>query len=141
MASVATPYTGDKSALNNFAFPNSVMAQFLTEAAGGPNVAQNPAYNSFFARFDASSATVSPLGQFIGSGGSFFMSWLGFSDFVAYSARGDETRAPKPDATVLAGYYQQALGAMLTITLIGKVLLGLFLIYWLYRTFNLFQVQ
>ena len=30
-ASVATPYSGDKSALNNFAFPNSVMAMFLTE--------------------------------------------------------------------------------------------------------------
>ena len=114
-ASVATPYSGDKSALNNFAFPNSVMAMFLTELAGGPNVAVNPAYNPFFARFDASGATVSPVGQFIGSGGSFFMSWLGFSDFVAYSARGgDEAQAPKPNATELGTYYQLALGAMLT---------------------------
>ena len=88
ITSVLTPYAGDKAALNNFAFPNSVMAMFLTPAAGGPNVAANPAYNSFFARFDNSGATVSPLGQFIGSGATFFMSWLGFSDFVAYSARG-----------------------------------------------------
>ena len=135
------PYSGDKSALNNFAFPNSVMAMFLTELAGGPNVAQNPAYNPFFARFDASGATVSPVGQFIGSGGSFFMSWLGFSDFVAYSARGgDETQAPKPNATELGSYYQLALGAMLTNNP-WKMLLGLFLIYWLCRIFNLFQVQ
>ena len=125
VASVATPYSGDKSALNNFAFPNSVMAMYLTAAAGGPNVAQNPAFNSFFARFDASGATVSPLGQFIGSGGSFFMSWLGFSDFVAYSARGgDETQAPKPNATELATYYQQALGAMLTNNPVWKGVVG-----------------
>ena len=124
-ASVATPYSGDKSALNNFAFPNSVMGMYLTPAAGGPNVAQNPAYNAFFARFDASSATVSPLGQFIGSGGSFFMSWLGFSDFVAYSARGgDEAQAPKPNATELGTYYQQALGAMLTMNPVWKGVVG-----------------
>ena len=35
------------------------------------------------------------------------MSWLGFSDFVAYSARGgDEAQAPKPNATELGTYYQ-----------------------------------
>ena len=114
-ASVATPYSGDKTALNNYAFPNSVMGMYLTPLAGGPNVAVNTAYNPFFARFDASGATVAPLGQFIGSGGSFFMSWLGFSDFVAYSARGgDEAQAPKPNATELGTYYQTALGAMLT---------------------------
>ena len=114
-ASVATPYSGDKTALNNFAFPNSVMGMYLTAAAGGPNVEANPAYNDFFARFDASGATESPLVQFIGSAGTFFMSWLGFSDFVAYSARGgDEAQAPKPNATELGAYYQTALGAMLT---------------------------
>ena len=115
ITSVLTPYAGDKAALNNFAFPNSVMAMYLTEAAGGPNVDANPAYNSFFARFDNSGATVSPLGQFIGSGATFFMSWLGFSDFVAYSARGgDENQAPAPNSAELATYYQQALGAMMT---------------------------
>jgi len=124
-ASVATPYSGDKAALNNFAFPNSVMGMFLTAAAGGPNVAANPAFNSFFARFDASGATLSPLEQFIGSGGSFFMSWLGFSDFVAYSARGgDETQAPKPDVDLLPGYYQQALGGMLTANPVWKGVVG-----------------
>lgn len=125
IASVLTPYSGDKTKLNNFAFPNSVMGMFLTEFAGGPNIPQNPAYNPFFARFDASGATVSPLGQFIGSGGSFFMSWLGFSDFVAYSARGgDQAQVPKPDAATLGTYYQQALGAMLTLNPVWKGVVG-----------------
>ena len=125
ITSVLTPYAGDKAALNNFAFPNSVMAMFLTPAAGGPNVAANPAYNSFFARFDNSGATVSPLGQFIGSGATFFMSWLGFSDFVAYSARGgDENQAPAPNSTELATYYQQALGAMMTSNPVWKGVVG-----------------
>ena len=125
ITSVLTPYAGDKAALNNFAFPNSVMAMFLTPAAGGPNVAANPAYNSFFARFDNSGATVSPLGQFIGSGATFFMSWLGFSDFVAYSARGgDENQAPAPNSTELATYYQQALGARMTSNPVWKGVVG-----------------
>ena len=50
-ASVVTPYAGDKTALNNFSFGNSVMAQYLTEYAGGPAPpAPNPAYNAYFAR-------------------------------------------------------------------------------------------
>ena len=115
ITSVLTPYAGDKAALNNFAFPNSVMAMFLTPAAGGPNVEANLAYNDFFARFDISGATVSPLGQFIGSGATFFMSWLGFSDFVGFAARGgDETQVPAPNSADLELYYQQSLGAMMT---------------------------
>lgn len=125
IASVLTPYSGDKAALNNFAFPNSVLAMYLTPAAGGPNVPANPAYNSFFARFDASSATVSPLGQFIGSGASFFMSWLGHSDFIGYAARGgDAAQVPKPDAATLGAYYGQALGAMLTLNPAWKGVVG-----------------
>ena len=119
-ASVATPYSGDKTALNNFAFPNSVLGQFLI-----PNNGTLAPVNPFFARFDASSATSSPVAQFIGSGGSFFMSWLGFSDFVAYSARGgDEAQAPKPNSTELGTNYQTALGAMLTMNTAWKGVIG-----------------
>ena len=95
---------------------------FLTEAAGGPNVEANPAYNDFFARFDASGATKSPLVQFIGLEVHFYvMAWI--FDFVAYSARGGDTSGAKPIA-VLAGYYQQALGGMLTNNPVWKGVVG-----------------
>ena len=125
IASVLTPYSGDKSALNNFGFPNSVLGMFLTPAAGGPNVAANPAYNDFFARFDASGATISPIGQFIGSGASFYMAWLGFSDFLAYAARGgDQAQVPIPDAATLGTYFTQALGACQTLNPVWKGVVG-----------------
>ena len=125
IASVLTPYGGDKTALNNFAFPNSVLAMYLTPYAGGPNAPANPAYNPFFARFDASGATVHPLGQFIGSGASFFMTWLGHSDFLGYAARGgDQSQVPIPDATTLGGYFQSALGGMLAANPVWKGVVG-----------------
>ena len=125
LMSVLTPYGGDKTALNNFAFPNSVLAMYLTPFAGGPNVPANPAYNPFFARFDASGATVSPLGQFIGSGASFFMTWLGHSDFLGYAARGgDQAQVPIPDAATLGGYFQSALGGMLAANPVWKGVVG-----------------
>ena len=125
LMSVLTPYGGDKTALNNFAFPNSVLAMYLTPFAGGPNVPANPAYNPFFARFDASGATVSPLGQFIGSGASFFMTWLGHSDFLGYAARGgDQAQVPIPDAATLGGYFQSALGGMMLANPVWKGVVG-----------------
>ena len=120
IASVLTPYSGDKSALNNFGFPNSVLAQYLIANDG----TLAPA-NDFFARFDASGATISPIGQFIGSGASFYMAWLGFSDFLAYAARGgDQAQVPIPDAATLGTYFTQALGACQTMNPVWKGVVG-----------------
>jgi len=110
LASVVTPYAGDKTALNNFSFGNSVMGMYLTEYAGGPNPganpALNPAYNAYYARFAAAPGVASPIAQFMGSAPSFFMVSLGTSDFVAYAARGgDINQAPKPDAATLGTYF------------------------------------
>jgi hypothetical protein len=65
------------------------------------------------------------LGQFIGSGASFFMSWLGHSDFLGYAARGgDQAQVPIPDAATLGGYFQSALGGMMLANPVWKGVVG-----------------
>jgi hypothetical protein len=49
----------------------------------------------------------------IGSGGTFFMAWLGAYDFLAHYARGgNENVFPEPTATVVGPQFEQALQGM-----------------------------
>ena len=101
-ASVGTPYQGDMTAIQNFAVGKQTLGQFLV-----PNAAPYPV-NPYFARFDASSGTVSSLDQMIGSGGTFFMAWLGAYDFLAHYARGGSEDVanggfPEPTADSVVG--------------------------------------
>ena len=107
-ASVGTPYQGDMTAIQNFAVGKQTLGQFLV-----PNAAPYPV-NPYYARFDASSGTVSSMAQMIGSGGTFFMAWLGAYDFLAHYARGgDENVFPEPTAaTVVGPQFEQAVQAM-----------------------------
>ena len=106
-ASVGTPYQGDMTAIQNFAVGKQTLGQFLV-----PNAAPYPV-NPYYARFDASSGTVSSLSQMIGSGGTFFMAWLGAYDFLAHYARGgNENVFPEPTATVVGPQFAQAVQAM-----------------------------
>ena len=106
-ASVGTPYQGDMTAIQNFAVGKQTLGQFLV-----PNAAPYPV-NPYYARFDASSGTVSSLSQMIGSGGTFFMAWLGAYDFLAHYARGgNENVFPEPTATVVGPQFEQALQGM-----------------------------
>ena len=106
-ASVGTPYQGDMTAIQNFAVGKQTLGQFLV-----PNAAPYPV-NPYYARFDASSGTVSSLSQMIGSGGTFFMAWLGAYDFLAHYARGgNENVFPEPTATVVGPQFEQAVQAM-----------------------------
>ncbi len=124
-SSIATPYTGDKTALNNFSFGNSVMGMFLSGASGGPALAANPVYNSYFARFCADCGVASPLAQMMGTAPSFFMAWLGHSDFFAYAARGgDIAQVPKPSGAVLTAYFESGINAMVGGNPIWKGIVG-----------------
>ncbi len=108
LASVGTPYQGDMTAIQNFAVGKQTLGQFLI-----PNDGTVAPVNPYYARFDASSGTVSSLSQMIGSGGTFFMAWLGAYDFLAHYARGgNENVFPEPTATVVGPQFEQALQGM-----------------------------
>ena len=122
-AAMQTPYAGDKIALNNFAFGNSVLGHFVSTETGGPNPA-HPLFNNFYARFGAG-GSASPLTQFLGTAPSFWMAWLGASDFVGYAAKGgDVAQAPKPDGATLSVIWGQALTAMISSNQVAKGIVG-----------------
>ena len=107
--SVITPYQGDMTAIQNFAVGKQTLGQFLI-----PNDGTLAPINPYYARFDASSGTVSSLSQMIGSGGTFFMAWLGAYDFLAHYARGgNEAVFPEPTASVVGPQFEQALQGMI----------------------------
>ena len=122
-AAMQTPYAGDKIALNNFAFGNSVLGHYVSTETGGPNPA-HPLFNNFYARFGAG-GSASPLTQFLGTAPSFWMAWLGASDFVGYAAKGgDVAQAPKPDGATLSVIWGQALTAMISSNQVAKGIVG-----------------
>ncbi|WP_194776902.1 hypothetical protein [Pararhodonellum marinum] len=85
------PFTGDKTALNNFGVPNITLGLALIPQTGGPNVPQNPAYNPFYARFASNPGTSTIIGDAaaaLANGGTFFTFWLGGSDVLGYAAGG-----------------------------------------------------
>ena len=120
-AAMQTPYAGDKIALNNFGFGNSVLGHFLSTDTGNP---AHPLFNVFYNRFGAA-GSASPLTQFLGTAPSFWMAWLGASDFVGYAAKGgDVAQAPKPDGATLSVIWGQALTAMISSNQVAKGIVG-----------------
>jgi len=120
---MGTPYAGDKIALNNFAFGNSILAHYISTETGGPSDL-HPLYNNFYARFGAG-GSASPIAQFLGTAPSFWMAWLGASDFVGYAAKGgDAALAPKPDGATLSTYWGLALTSMISANQVAKGIVG-----------------
>lgn len=89
-------YTGDKSALNNFAVQATYLAQIFTPAAGNwgnPNPAAG--FSPFYARFASNPGTSTILGDAVAADPTFFMFWAGMDDYLLHAAfGGDPTRAP-----------------------------------------------
>ena len=89
-------YSGDKSALNNFAVPAIFLRQIFTDDAGdwsNPNPAVG--FTPFYARFASSPGSSTIIGDAIAANPTFFMFWLGMDDYLLHAAYGgDPTKAP-----------------------------------------------
>ncbi len=113
-------YSGDKTALNNFAVQTTILAQILSPATGDwANPDPAAGFSPFYARFASTPGSSIILGDAISAAPTFFMFWAGMDDYLLYAAYGgDETKAP---LTPLAGgvgtgftaTYQYAIGAIL----------------------------
>lgn len=117
-----TPYTGDKTKLNNFSAYKASIQLSLAPAMSGP--AGNPFYNPWFARFAASpsvngttgSSLISDAAASLGNNGSFFVFWLGTDDALGYALNGadqNDLTAPLTATATFTAAYNQALTAML----------------------------
>ncbi|WP_143961464.1 hypothetical protein [Litoribacter populi] len=85
------PYTGDKTALNNFGVPGITLGTALTPLTGGPESTENPAYNPMYARFalaPGQSTVVGDAAAAMQNGGTFFTFWLGNNDVLGYATGG-----------------------------------------------------
>ncbi len=119
-----TPYTGDKSKLNNFGAYGISIQLSLAAATSGPASGANPYYNPFFARFAATpsvngatgSSMISDASAALASGGTFFTFWLGADDALGYALNGADQNDPTKPLTsfsAFAGAYSIALNTIL----------------------------
>lgn len=74
-----TPFSGDKSALNNFGVPGMRIVDVTYDAYS--------AANPYFGRF-ASAANATVLGDAAAANGSFIIFWLGSNDALGYAING-----------------------------------------------------
>lgn len=87
-------YTGDKSALNNFAVPVILLGQISLAETGDWMNAGNSTFSPFYARFSQGSTI---LNDAVAAQPTFFMFWMGMDDYLLYAAYGgDEDQVPPP---------------------------------------------
>lgn len=111
---VPGPYTGDKSALNNFAVPGIQIGQFLIPETGGPDVPQNPAFNPLYARFASAPGTSTLIGDVLAAQPTFFAFWLGNNDVLGFAAGGgDDNGVPITSQEDFAFRYNASISTML----------------------------
>jgi len=113
---VPTPFTGDKTKLNNFGVPGLTLLTAIIPNTGGP-ASGNPAYNPLYARFASNPGTSTVIGDAaaaLANGGTFFTFWLGNNDVLGYATGG----ASDPSILTSVSNFQirlnQALGTLLS---------------------------
>lgn len=119
-----TPYTGDKSKLNNFGVYGISIQLSLAAATSGPASGANPYYNPYFARFAASpsvngttgSSMIADASAALANGGTFFTFWLGADDVLGYALNGADQNDPSKPMTSIGtftGAYTLALNTVI----------------------------
>jgi hypothetical protein len=104
------PYTGSKTALNNWGVPGVTIQTAQLAALGGP--AGNPFFNPYYARIASNPGTSTLIGDAkasMASGGTFFTFWLGNNDVLGYATGG----ASNPAILTSQGAFQAAFNAAL----------------------------
>jgi lysophospholipase L1-like esterase len=112
------PYTGSKTALNNWGVPGVTIQTALLPATGGPASA-NPFFNPFYARIASNPGVSTLIGDAaasLGNGGTFFTFWLGNNDVLGYATGG----ASNPALLTSQGAFQTAFNGALNAMLSAK---------------------
>lgn len=109
------PYSGDKTALNNFCVPGLTIQTALLPQTGGPASA-NPFFNPYYARFASSPGTSTVIGDAaaaMASGGTFFLYSLGSNDVLGYATGGASNPALLTSEAAFSGALTAGVGALL----------------------------
>ncbi len=103
-----TPYTGDKSKLNNFAVPGLTLAGALSP--------QTALQNPFYGRFASNPGVSTPLSDFtraLRNGGTFFSVWLGSNDVLGYAMSGGTNTAALTSQADFSTRFNQIIDSVL----------------------------
>jgi hypothetical protein len=112
---VFAPYTGSKTALNNWGVPGVTIQTAQTPLLGGPASA-NPLYSPYYARMASAPGTSTLIGDAAASmsnGGTFFTFWLGNNDVLGYAVGGASNPAILTSQGTFQAAFNAALNAML----------------------------
>jgi hypothetical protein len=107
--SLPTPFTGDKTKLNNFGVPGIQLGQFLIPDTGNP---ASPAYNPLWARFASAPGVKSILQDVIAAQPTFYLFDLGNNDILGYAVGGGSNPAIFTSEVDFTTRYQTAIGAL-----------------------------
>lgn len=114
-ATALGPYTGSKTALNNWGIPGVTIQTAQTPLLGGPS-SGNPLFNPYYARTASNPGTSTLIGDAVASmsnGGTFFTFWLGNNDVLGYATGGASNPAILTSQGTFQAAYNAALNAML----------------------------
>lgn len=120
-ANLPAPFTGDKSALNNFAVPFLFLGQALIPDTGNPS---SPYFNYLWARFASSPGVKSILEDALGAAGSFYLIWLGIDDALLYAATGADGSYPLTSTEDFSAQYNGMISTMLLANPVFKGVVG-----------------
>jgi len=111
-----TPFTGDKSAINNFGINALTLAGALLPASGNLQEPTHPFFNPYYARFASDPGNSTPIGDAaaaLADGGTFFIFWLGKNDVLPFALTGGAIPELLTSEQDFSQRYQVALGTML----------------------------
>ena len=120
-ADLPTPYTGDRSEINNFAVPLIYLGQALIPDTGNP---ASPYFNPFWARFASNAGMTSIVAEALGAAGSFYLIWLGFDDALLYAALGADGSYPLTSVSDFTMQFNGLITTMLTVNPVFKGVVG-----------------
>jgi lysophospholipase L1-like esterase len=110
-ADLPTPFTGDKTKLNNFGVPGIQLGQVLIPDTGNP---ASPAYNPLWARFASQPGVKSILQDAIAANPSFFLIEVGNNDILGYATSGGSNPAIFTSVSDFNIRYNTMITSMLT---------------------------
>jgi hypothetical protein len=121
-ATALGPYTGSKTALNNWGVPGVTIQTAQHPALGGPPTS-NPFYNPYYARIASNPGSSTLIGDAkaaMASGGTFFTFWLGNNDVLGYATGGASNPAILTSQAAFQAAFNAALNEMLSANANGK---------------------
>lgn len=112
-ADLPTPFTGDKTKLNNFGVPGILLGQTLTPLTGGPSTG-NPAFNPLYARFASIPGTSTIVGDAMAAQPTFFLVEVGNNDVLGYATTGASGTIPLTSTAAFSAQYNALINTLLT---------------------------